>query len=654
MSFAIPEKSDQTVPQRKVKKVKKKGDLAFTRNRQKITLFEELDQDGGQVFGQPSADVQILQTWLQYEIITQEEFDLLKPGKWESMSELHRISRVFQKLHVLQPGQLNEFIQSYPAIPDIGNMQAQFINQQKFPNLPWSNCQKEAIQRLTHFLTESQEPHFCLMGFAGTGKTSMLSEMVAFMVRENICSSVAFSAPTNKAVNVIKSKFMPLFTSSEGQEAEAQLDNRVDFLTIHRLLSYKSEFDLEGKRIFVRKNSNKINSYQLVVIDECSMISRDIVDQLLGEQNIKIIFLGDPAQLPPVDENNSSIFGRISQSFLMDEVMRTNKDAIVGICNNIRKWVLDEIRSPQMGLFKGPGAKLYRNKIRTRDIARYAVQIKKSKWFRTFLEQEQAIILTWTNKFCNMYNRIIRETLFGPHAKEYEIGDLLVFNDYYSNGLNKCYPREEEAQRTSELGLAQGAQATKCYTSEQVRVIAAREDFRQFPRFQVTFPEPFKKFRYYGQVDGQVEKLVNDINQATNRMYRVHMLKVRKLEDNMELDVFVLKPQSFHTNQADQEIAQRLIKDLITYFQNFYRPYFQTIEKMAIREIWKSFNLTFIEPFASINYGYSLTTHKSQGSTYPVVYVDSQDILCNPKMTEAKKCIYTAMTRASQELHILV
>jgi len=56
--------------------------------------------------------------------------------------------------------------------------------------------------------------------------------------------------------------------------------------------------------------------------------------------------------------------------------------------------------------------------------------------------------------------------------------------------------------------------------------------------------------------------------------------------------------------------------------------------------------------YLEIDYGYALTIHKSQGSTYDDVYVEYNNILSNSKEEERNKLLYTAITRCVNKLHI--
>lgn len=56
--------------------------------------------------------------------------------------------------------------------------------------------------------------------------------------------------------------------------------------------------------------------------------------------------------------------------------------------------------------------------------------------------------------------------------------------------------------------------------------------------------------------------------------------------------------------------------------------------------------------FAPMDYAYALTVHKSQGSTFDNVMVDSPDIMRNPKERERHQCLYVACSRAAKRLLI--
>lgn len=58
------------------------------------------------------------------------------------------------------------------------------------------------------------------------------------------------------------------------------------------------------------------------------------------------------------------------------------------------------------------------------------------------------------------------------------------------------------------------------------------------------------------------------------------------------------------------------------------------------------------EAFGSVSYGYALTAHRSQGSSFKYTFVDAGDILLNRKIDERTKCLYVGCSRASKELWV--
>ena len=74
---------------------------------------------------------------------------------------------------------------------------------------------------------------------------------------------------------------------------------------------------------------------------------------------------------------------------------------------------------------------------------------------------------------------------------------------------------------------------------------------------------------------------------------------------------------------------------------------------VVLSRLWLYIFNNFIDIFADINYGYCITSHKSQGSTYTNVFVDVSNILnYNRHPIDGMKCLYTSITRASDNLYL--
>lgn len=115
------------------------------------------------------------------------------------------------------------------------------------PDLEYTEDQKDAVKLMIDNLYDYENRSCGVYGSAGTGKTTITVDFIAFLAKHKYIKRVAFTASTNKAVNIIKYKFEPYFANKTLGETF------VHFLTIHRLLNYKSSFDAQGNRIFIKK-----------------------------------------------------------------------------------------------------------------------------------------------------------------------------------------------------------------------------------------------------------------------------------------------------------------------------------------------------------------------------------------------------------------
>ena len=155
-------------------------------------------------------------------------------------------------------------------------------------------------EKILKFL-KNNDKYFLLTGPAGSGKTTLIVDCL-----KDLKKNIAFSATTNKAVSVLQ-LLSPL------------KNKNVNYVTIHKLLNIKRLIDEDGQAQFsyMDLGSNKfkqIGYYDIVVIDECSMINRTLanyLDNIINTIKTKIIFVGDINQLPPINENKSKIFSKL-------------------------------------------------------------------------------------------------------------------------------------------------------------------------------------------------------------------------------------------------------------------------------------------------------------------------------------------------------
>ncbi|MEM9164321.1 MAG: AAA family ATPase, partial [Cyanobacteria bacterium P01_F01_bin.4] len=198
------------------------------------------------------------------------------------------------------------------------------------PGISLSVEQWEALQAIEAFL-QSQSKLYLLTGYAGTGKTTLLHALISRLRSQDDNRSVVFTAFSNKATKVLRTM-------------AAQWDLKVDCMTCCKLLGLKPVLDTAtGDQVFetVRNQDNQVPNFRLVVVDECSMVNQEMWKLLVNAVSrldimTQMLFVGDPAQLPPVNENESCCFQQIIHQSALNQVIRYG-GAIGVIADDIRR-----------------------------------------------------------------------------------------------------------------------------------------------------------------------------------------------------------------------------------------------------------------------------------------------------------------------------
>jgi ATP-dependent exoDNAse (exonuclease V) alpha subunit len=150
-----------------------------------------------------------------------------------------------------------------------------------------------AFEQIKTFIESTSSMHL-LTGAAGTGKTYTLREIVEYVLMKKIRPVV--TAPTNKAVKVLKK----------------MVDLPVTFITIHSALGMKEVINNDGSLSFKSdpKAGYPAEDFGLIIIDEASMLDDTIFDELvqLSLRGKKILFVGDPYQVPPINHIHAKPF----------------------------------------------------------------------------------------------------------------------------------------------------------------------------------------------------------------------------------------------------------------------------------------------------------------------------------------------------------
>lgn len=304
------------------------------------------------------------------------------------------------------------------------------ISQAILENLPFepTDDQRLLADKLAVFITDlSPNCAFVLKGYAGTGKTTILSSLVKTLPLFNL--GYVLLAPTGRAAKVM--------SSYSGKPA----------FTIHKYIYRFKESILAGLSMQISEN-NHANT--IFIVDEASMISygdsyqedqafqgrnllNDLVEYVAMGHNCRLMLVGDAAQLPPVRMPLSPAldiqFLKASYHFFihhmeLTEVVRQNQDSgILSNATKIRKLITSD--KSQLPKFKLKGFP---------DIIRLQGNEMGDALQQAYYQQgiDQTIIICRSNKRANLFNQQIRNRILFQET-EIAAGDILmvVKNNYF-------------------------------------------------------------------------------------------------------------------------------------------------------------------------------------------------------------------------------
>ena len=305
-------------------------------------------------------------------------------------------------------------------------MLEQFIKNRIIANLSFTpnEGQNELLDKLSQFVVSpAKRKAFILLGYAGTGKTSITAALVK--AYQELQQKIVLLAPTGRAAKVIsRYAHTPAYT-------------------IHKYIYRQKQL---GEEVFTLNDNLHKNT--LFVVDEASMISGqrdnmtfgsgivldDLVKYVYSGEGCSLLLLGDDAQLPPVgssvspalQEDYMQKYGLEVSCSVLTEVARQALDSgILANASRVRPVALGEVSLPHS----------------TWDILKEAADCEyitgsevAEKLEHSYNEVgvEEVMLLTRTNKRTNIYNQGIRARILW-REEEIETGDRLMVskNNYF-------------------------------------------------------------------------------------------------------------------------------------------------------------------------------------------------------------------------------
>ena len=473
--------------------------------------------------------------------------------------------------------------------------------------------QAKVLYHLSAFiLTEKERPLYLLRGYAGTGKTTLVSTLVKTLPQ--IGMRYQLLAPTGRAAKVM--------SSYTGKPAS----------TLHRKL-YRFQAVANGELRMTRDVNKHKNT--VFIVDECSMISDqgdgyswsrslldDLIEYVFSGSCCKLLLIGDSAQLPPVglDISPAMDFDILRNSFNltiatyeMKEVMRQALESgILHNATNLRDLMSTDNGQQTTDFYELP----LLNINNFDDIIKIDPMSFEELLWQSFGDKRSnndAVVICRSNKRANMFNQAIRSRVLQEEG-ELSAGDklMVVKNNYFWTSQQTTDNGQQTSSTSQHLSIS---------ASQQLNIsFIANGDMIEVMKIN-------KFEEMYGFHFADVEIQLMDYEDAPS-------LSVKILLETLHSDSPAL------TSDEAKKLYQAVEED------------YMDIPKAADRRKAMKDNPYFNA--LQVKYGYALTCHKTQGGQWNNVFVEAPYL---PEETILElgdlRWLYTAITRASEKVYLV-
>lgn len=459
----------------------------------------------------------------------------------------------------------------------------------KSGGITYNKEQQSAIVNAVSFLKTNTDPtqYYVIEGKAGTGKTTIAKEILKEFEDEQIY----VAAVSHKAKGVIKNSF--------GEDTRGK-----KFFSIASLLGMKgiNDNDTQTTKFQVGTKVPLLdNPPALLVIDEASMITEDVLKKIIDinsslSRPFQMLFLGDIGQIQPIRDDQSEFY-------------RTHKDLL----------------NKKSDIFNSK----HKSKLITRVRQGEANPIL--PYADYFWENSQK-----ENPELNPTQHIVRNNQITDNGS-------LLFSNSEAEVLNSVI---KAVRNAVEKGLTNHVKIVTYHVNEKTELN------------QKIHEALFGKDSDYSNGDMLILNSPYDLPDVNATMENSSEIQIKSIQDT-DVDEFGVHTLYLETNGTAYTRTGNEQKDCVIQVvsRNDIGLYNQKLQELASRakrqtnralkkQAWGDF-WEYKGRYADVDFGYAITAHKSQGSTYDIVVVDEKDIMGTTATSNQEKSelIYTALTR---------
>lgn len=463
----------------------------------------------------------------------------------------------------------------------------------------FTNDQQKAIDNIISFIATPFNPaNFItgLTGAGGTGKTFITKYIIDHCIYSN--SVILCTSPTHKACRVLSSAI-----------------GGKDVVTIQSAFGLRLNLKLEdfnpNNPQFDPMAKPKLDNVKLLIIDEASMIPAKLVTFIIKQcksLNIKIIFIGDESQLHPVKELRSIAFDRCIKINRLTEIVRQAQgNPISDLLVMLRKDIINK----------------------TYNFIKF---VSRNIGLAELNEKEEGFLICGRQEFKDLISSHFSDESYTKNIDKYRIVAytnpcVAQWNNFVRNTIIKDCDR----------GIINKHDLIMSYTTivnEYLETVIINSE----------------------------EYIIKDIVNYTDSRYKFKgfLVKFQLVHGGMiTKPLFIINHKDAFTIQMYYKIINTLITEAKKATGHIrigkWKQYYEFKKKylLAANIINKNGDIIYTR---DIDYGFAITAHKAQGSTYENVFVDLNDMIYNKNnivytdQDDMLRRLYVACSRAHKNL----
>lgn len=413
---------------------------------------------------------------------------------------------------------------------------------------------------------------------------------------------------TKLIIEYLKSNGIRFAACAPTHKAKYVLSNMsgTDAQTLHGFLGLSPNLDVESldmKKLEFKLNLENLKNaplFGVILVDECSMVGKNMYKMLKKAAirfEAKIITIGDEAQIMPVNDLDVSETFNVKRRFVLTKEFRQDSEsALIPVLRKLREKCLRDFSTN----IAEHGSIIVHNE----PVSFVRESVKRYREAVDMADPDHCKIIVYRNARVVQFNELVRKCIFKNENKTYCNGEFLMGYDNFTFN-------------------------DKQYFNSSDYIIC--EEPKQI---MLTIPEL-------------------NINVMA---WKLCLIDVVEKDSNL-INVIDTKSLDSQVKAMWAEGAERLRLEAIRMAKEDkdntgWIKYFNCINCAAINSDLVYENRVIKKK--TFDYGYAISGHKSQGSTYEHGFVDMSDLFADRDELELRQLQYVAMSRTKNDCHLLI